>query len=331
MSESRIIVGVDNSDSSLRAVRWAADEAARSGRDLVVTAVYNSGPIGAGLNPVGEPADQLRQIAEEIVAQAVVEVVIQAPEVRALGRTIFGPPGPVLAACGPADLLVVGNRGRGGFASLMLGSVGHHVVTHARSTVVVVRGHSDAADLPVLARADTTQHPVFAEVGTIDGPVVAGVDTTDGTVVAGVDTTDGPVVAGVDTASGDAVLRHAFEAADSRGVRLRAIHAYPPIKWTATFGYVPRAGGPDERQAMNHAALADLVHDWAAKFPQVPVDIVAVEGHPTAVLASASAMAQLVVVGHRRSGLGPVGLGAVAAQLLHHAQCPVMIVRTSVS
>jgi nucleotide-binding universal stress UspA family protein len=182
-------------------------------------------------------------------------------------------------------MVVVGNRGRGGFASLVLGSVGHYVVTHAKATVVVVRGRP--------------------------GPL------------------SGPVVAGVDTASADAVLPHAFEEADFRGARLRAIHAYPPIEGITAYGYTPLVGGPKERQAGNRDALADLVHRWASKFPQVPVDIVAVEGHPTAVLASASATAQLVVVGHQRSILGHVGVGAVAAQLLHHADCPVMIVRTS--
>jgi nucleotide-binding universal stress UspA family protein len=287
MSESRIIVGVDNSDSSLQAVRWAADEAARSGRDLVVTSAYNSSPIGASLYPAGEPIIELRQIADEIVTLAIADVAIQTPDVHAFGRTVVGAPGPMLSACGPQDILVVGNRGRGGFTSLVLGSVGHYVVTHARATVVVVRGNSYR--------------------------------------------TDGPVVAGVDPGSGDTVLRQAFEEAELRGVRLRAIHAYPPIEGVAAFGYTPLVGSPTERHAANHAALAEVVHTWATKFPHVPVDIVAVEGHPTAVLASASAMAQLVVVGHRRSGLGPVGLGAVAAQLLHHAACPVMIVRTSVS
>jgi nucleotide-binding universal stress UspA family protein len=306
VSESRIIVGVDNSDNSLLAVRWAADEAARTGRDLVVTSAYNSSPIGAGLYPAGEPIDELSQIANETVTLAIADVAIQTPDVNTHGRTVAGPPGPVLTACGPQDLLVVGNRGRGGFASLVLGSVGHYVVTHARATVVVVRGHSYR--------------------------------------------TEGPVVAGVNPGSADAVLRQAFEEAEFRGARLRTVHAYPAIESRAwlpraravsrgrapqrdapEFGPGQSVGTPTERHAANHAALADVVHTWAAKFPHVPVDIVAVEGHPTAVLASASAMAQLVVVGHRRSGLGPVGLGAVAAQLLHHAACPLMIVRTSVS
>jgi nucleotide-binding universal stress UspA family protein len=283
MSESRIIVGVDDSDGSHRAVWWAADEAARTGRDLVVTTAFSSSAIGAGLYPGGDPVQELRQIADEIITQTIAEVAAQAPSVHAIGRTVVGAPGPVLAVGGPQDLLVVGNRGRGGFASLMLGSVGHYVVAHAKGTVVVVRGRP--------------------------GPAT------------------GPVVAGVDTASSDSVLRHAFEEADSRGVGLRAIHAYPPIEAVAANWFAPAVEGPKERQVNNEAALADLVETWAAKFPQVPVDIVAVEGHPTEVLAAASALAQLVVVGRQRSMLGHVGVGAVAAQLLHHADCPVMIVR----
>jgi nucleotide-binding universal stress UspA family protein len=287
MSESRIIVGVDDSDGSHRALWWATDEAARTGRDLVVTTVFSSSAIGAGLNPSGEPAAELRQMADEIVSRAVSDVAIQEPGVHSLGRTVIGAAGPVLAACGPQDVLVVGNRGRGGFASLMLGSVGHYLVAHARTTVVVVRGRPDLAT--------------------------------------------GPVVAGVHTATADTVLRHAFEEADSRGVRLRAIHPYPPIEGMVAYGYTPAVGGAKERQAGNQDALTELVRTWAAKFPQVSVDIVAVEGHPSAVLVAESATAQLMVVGHQRSLLGHVGVGAVAAQLLHHANCPVMIVRASES
>jgi nucleotide-binding universal stress UspA family protein len=59
------------------------------------------------------------------------------------------------------------------------------------------------------------------------------------------------------------------------------------------------------------------------------VETAALGGHPTEVLTDLSSTAQLIVVGHRATGFGHVGLGGVAAQLLHHAHCPVMIVRTT--
>jgi nucleotide-binding universal stress UspA family protein len=284
MSERKIVVGVDNSAGSRHAVLWAADEAVRSGRELIVTTVYDWHVVGARFQVAGGYADDLRKVAEGVVEQAVKDAATHAPGVNVRGETVVGAAGPVLADSGPDDLVVVGHRGRGGFASLVLGSVGHHVGTHARGTVVVVRGRSDA-------------------------------DT-------------GPVVAGVDTGHGDAALREAFEEANTRGTGVLAVHAYQPIVVATGYGVYPMAEDKEQRRALELDALHKAVATWSAKYPDVAVETAAVLGHPTEVLTEPSGTAQLIVVGHRATGLGQVGLGGVAAQLLHHAHCPVMIVRT---
>jgi nucleotide-binding universal stress UspA family protein len=129
MSAPDIIVGVDGSTGSQRALHWAADEAIRTGSDLVVTHAYDWPVAGVRF---AEFADDLHRLAEGLVAAAVLDAAGHAPGVAVRGETVVGSAGPVLAQRAAGGVVVVGSRGRGGFASLMLGSVGHHVVTHAR-------------------------------------------------------------------------------------------------------------------------------------------------------------------------------------------------------
>jgi nucleotide-binding universal stress UspA family protein len=285
MSERRIVVGVDSSVGSHHALHWAAEEAARTEQELIVTTAYDWHVAGARFQVAGAYADDLRHVAEGVVAQAVTDAGIHAPGVNVRGETVVGSAGPVLAACGPADLVVVGNRGRGGFASLILGSVGHHVATHAQGTVVVVRGRPDADS--------------------------------------------GPVIVGIDSGAGDELLREAFDQANARGTSLLAVHAYQPVVIATGYGVYPTDEDKDERHAAELDALHKTVGSWSVNYPDVVVETAAVTGHATEVLTDLSNTAQLIVVGHRAAGLGHIGLGAVAAQLLHHAHCPVMIVRTT--
>jgi nucleotide-binding universal stress UspA family protein len=283
MDTRKIIVGVDGSEGSHRAVYWAADEAVRSGRELVITCAYDFRPPVVGWEPDGGYIDELRQVGESVVAASVRDAVDHAPGVNARGEVVPGSPGSVLVERGPRDLVVVGNRGRGGFVSLILGSVGHQVVTHAMGTVVVVRG----------------RHNVCG----------------------------GPVVVGVDLEHGDTALSHAFEEAQLREARLVAIHVRRPFDAATTHGNRAATSGVLEGRDASTGVLRDLVSGWAAKYPDVSVETSVIDGHVAGVLAALSEAAQLVVVGHRGHGHGHVGLGAVAAQLVHHAECPVMIVR----
>jgi nucleotide-binding universal stress UspA family protein len=285
MSDRKIIVGIDNSPGSHHAVHWAADEAARTGRQLIVTTVYDWHVAGARFQVGGVYADDIRRVAEGVVEKAVQDATIHAPGITVCGETVVGSAGSVLADCGPDDIVVVGNRGRGGFASLVLGSVGHHVATQAKGTVVVVRGRA-AAD-------------------------------------------SGPVVIGLDRAPSDSVLQQGFEEARTRGTDVMVVHAFQLfiIPAAPTGGY-PVTEDAKARQSIEVQALNDMVEPWRTKYPDVAVEVQSIEGHPTEVLTRVSQRAQLVVVGHRATGLGHIGLGAVAAQLLHHADCPVMVTRS---
>lgn len=140
---ARIVVGVDGSEESRAALRWALEEARLRGAAL--TAVYAwSYPMvpGRGIAPaaLAVPAGVLRQEAEELVESAAAEVGGEEAGVTLRCVAVEGPPTDVLVeASKDADLLVVGSHGRGDVAGLLLGSVSRHCAHHAWCPVVIVR------------------------------------------------------------------------------------------------------------------------------------------------------------------------------------------------
>jgi nucleotide-binding universal stress UspA family protein len=140
-----IIVGVDGSHGAHGALEWAMQEAAARHVPLTVIAVHQvaaSGWIVApSFLPVDEPTvEQACQAAEEAVAKAAAQLGASRP-VPVTVRAVSGfPAQELIEASRDADLLVVGSRGGGGFARLMMGSVSDQVVHHAHCPVVVVPG-----------------------------------------------------------------------------------------------------------------------------------------------------------------------------------------------
>ena len=137
-----IVVGVDGSAGSRRALTWAAAEAASHGSDLVVVNVWEhtllppAGSVSVSEHYVPDPSqrtadDLLRVIKEELGEEPPVPV---QPIVKQ-GR----PAKVLIEESANADLLVVGKRGHGGFAGLVLGSVSQHVAAYAKCPVAVVR------------------------------------------------------------------------------------------------------------------------------------------------------------------------------------------------
>lgn len=124
---SRVVVGVDGSVGSRAALRWALDVAARDHAPVEVLQVLDEDQ-----EVPADPVEALRPTVPEI---AVGDLHL---------RVIHGHAGLILAAAvGPQDLLVVGSRGTGRFAALVLGSVSAHCVTSPRAAVAVVRAGED--------------------------------------------------------------------------------------------------------------------------------------------------------------------------------------------
>jgi len=144
MRPARIVVGTDGSPGGTGAVRWAAAAAERGGRPLQIVVVYHWQVPGRWYGTASGPADAADERAGAIARAAVAEARAAAPHVEVTSTLLSGDPAPaLLRAAAGASMLVVGDRGRGGFSRLLLGSVGIHVATHARCPVTVVRGRPD--------------------------------------------------------------------------------------------------------------------------------------------------------------------------------------------
>jgi len=138
-TEPVILVGIDGSDASREALAWAADEARTRGA-VVECLTSWTWPASYGWTvtlPEGmDPAADARRVLDASLAP----VREAHPDVTFRTEVVEGPAAPALVdASAHADLLVVGSRGHGGFAGLLLGSVSAHCVAHAHCTVVVHR------------------------------------------------------------------------------------------------------------------------------------------------------------------------------------------------
>lgn len=138
-----IVVGIDGSPNSERALDWAMEHAAALHAPLTVIAVHEVPKSYWGRIPVVGPGDaevldQLRQAAEQMTHEAESRLGDAKPasvEVRAVSGFAVKE---LVDASQDADLLVVGSRGGGGFARMLLGSVSSQVIQHAACPVVTV-------------------------------------------------------------------------------------------------------------------------------------------------------------------------------------------------
>jgi nucleotide-binding universal stress UspA family protein len=137
----RIVVGVDGSDHARRALKWAIAEANAHQAQLIVVSAWQI-PSVVLTSPVATAAydDEVwRQAATDDMEAALQSVAPDGLPARLDRQITEGPPAKVLVDAGKdADMIVVGSRGRGGFAGLLLGSVSQHVAHHASCPVVIV-------------------------------------------------------------------------------------------------------------------------------------------------------------------------------------------------
>jgi nucleotide-binding universal stress UspA family protein len=290
----RVVVGVDGSESALRAVRWAAKEAVRRGAPLrLVHAFELPFRYPAGVVEVDSLRTLMRDEGRHWLADAGEVATAVVPEVQPELELVDGTPVETLVhESSSASLLVLGTRGLGGFTGLLVGSNSVALAGRAHCPLVVVRG-------------------------------------TDGT-----DAGEGkPVVVGVDgTPVGEAAVGFAFEQASARGGELVAVHSWtdPAVLNALAGGTLAADYGMLEEQAT--VLLAERLAGWQEKFPDVRVTRQVVREYPTRALLHFTDGAGLVVVGSRgRGGFRGLVLGSTSQHLLHHAPCPVAVVRTPAS
>ena len=154
MFSKTVVVGVDGSPESRAALRFALEDAHRRGAQVKAVTAYLSPEYWAasyGLSAL----PTIEEVVEDnviVAREALQAVVAGAPALADVPVDIVALPGApakvLLEQAQDAELLVVGHRGRGGFKSAVLGSVGMHCVLHATVPVTVVRPQQEPADAP---------------------------------------------------------------------------------------------------------------------------------------------------------------------------------------
>lgn len=281
-TEMPVLVGIDGSLDGLIALGWAASYAVL--RQAPLHAVYvvdDHREVPAGAPPTG-PDDGSEVLQDALQELERIGFTTASLEVR------HGHPAKVLLDLAEhSQALVVGRRGMGGFAELVLGSTSQ--VCTALSTTV-----------PLIVVPDT-----WNPTAPPPGRIVVGID---GSV------------------DGQDALRFAFELAAATNAEVLGTHAvelresYPdPNVWTDP-SRQPWADAVDE-------LLAQTLDGWRAKYPDVAVHQRGVADHPVRILARESEHADLVVVGGLgHTAFSELRMGSVARGLLHHSHCPVAVI-----
>jgi len=255
-----VVVGVDASEASLRATRFAADEARRRRVPLRIVHAMSWLFDFLAIPPTDlDAASQLRAGAATVTQRAADSVADDGLEIRTTVEE--GDPVTVLrTASAGAQLVVLGSRGIGGVIGLLVGSTANGLVAHAHCPVVVLPDEA-AASVP-----DRRS-------------VVVGVETGLGD---------------------EAVLEFAVTEAADRGTDVVAVHAWQDAVLETAYQsmgpLVDWAGVAADEQL----ALSEALAGWRDKAPDVDVREVVVRDKPARALLSAGMTAQMIVVGHRR-------------------------------
>jgi nucleotide-binding universal stress UspA family protein len=142
-----ILVGIDGSANSQRALKWAAKEAALRHTSLTVLTVHQAvrGFWGGTLHYAGDEdlVEKGRQAAQAETDKVVASLGDARPASVAVTATQGIPAEVILNAGADAEMIVLGSRGGGGFARQLLGSVSGNVVQHAQVPVMILPSHHD--------------------------------------------------------------------------------------------------------------------------------------------------------------------------------------------
>ncbi|MGA7205207.1 MAG: universal stress protein [Specibacter sp.] len=157
-SESRIVVGVDGSPESVLALRWAAALAPTLGAQITaVTAWHFETVVGPYAATEWDPEAD----ATDALTDALAEAFGDEPPKGLRSQCRRGNPAQVLIDAGrTARMIIVGSRGHGGFAGLLLGSVSQACVEHATCAVLVVHRGTSAPVAAAAAPGQETGEPV---------------------------------------------------------------------------------------------------------------------------------------------------------------------------
>ncbi|GGL99424.1 universal stress protein [Glutamicibacter protophormiae] len=294
-----IVVGVDGSQQSKCALRWAEREAVRRGSVLNIVSAYTipvfaASSMDAGYSTLDD--DLIRGGAEDIVRQARKELENSEATIRTYIES-GDPSGVLLDLSKDAELVVVGTRGRGGFVGRLLGSVSSALPAHAKCPTVVVP----------LAVAKELEGDAAAAAAAARKSIVVGVDGSD---------------------RARAAVLAAADAAMASDLTLRLICAVAPVG--AALAWMPATVDQE-------AVLEDVRYQMSvgvawltSHYPNLKIETDVISGPPVEVLIRESEHAVLTVTGSRgRGGFAGMLLGSTSQGVLHHSKGPVMVVPDS--
>jgi nucleotide-binding universal stress UspA family protein len=289
----RIVVGTDGSEPSRRALGWAVAEAAVRKAVLQPAIIWQSPYDYGELRYVPVDEDQLARGAAKRLEQELAEVAGEDSATATDPLVVHGDPAQVLCErSADADLLVVGSRGHGGFAGLMLGSVSAKCAHHSRCPLVIVRDGSSGHDYSLIRR------------------ILVGVDGSPGSRRA---------------------FAWAVDEAALHGASVEALSVWrDPYGGDMNMEFDMEHYREDREVLLERAGdqLAAAVADAVARYPVLDVVPVLLQGdEPAQVLCERSADADLLVVGSRgHGGFLRLLLGSVSTACAHHGKCPVVII-----
>ena len=291
-----VVVGVDGSVESARALAWAASEAALRGTTLDIRYVVHLPVTGEPFTDAvthAEPLTELRGYADAVLAAARGEALEREPGLTLTTSLGYGQPAAVLIDAGVgAELVVLGARGLGALGSMFFGSTSTRVAARCSAPVVVVPRSAQRSQPP-------------------RSRVVVGVDGS---------------------AHSDVAVRFALDEARRRSVGVLAIAVYelPLIdRWrehSIFYGDVQKAA----RTSAEDHLVETLARLRTPQDRDVDVEQRVESGRAARVLVDAGQDALMTVVGSRGRGeVRGVLLGSVSQAVLHHARHPVVVVHSS--
>jgi nucleotide-binding universal stress UspA family protein len=284
----RVVVGVDFSDGSMVALRWAARAARVNGVPLQLVSSWEHAwwsflPAPFAITPVPEAEDLTsvlaQQLQELVESEGLADVATVPPVVKEGGAA-----NALVDMVDPDDLLVVGSRGHGAARDTLLGSVSTRVTSLAPCIVAVVPNEEAAerTDGPVIVAVDGSENSLAAVRW-------AGEKTDPDADIVVVAVWGVPMILGQEGVGTD--LSHVLESDKERAETAADAAA-------AVLGELGRTFRLDVEQGEARRVLTEMAHD-----------------------------ASMLVLGHRgRSGIAHALLGSVTTSLVHHPECVVVVV-----
>lgn len=283
-----VVVGVDGSDTALGGARWAGQFASRHG--LPLTLVHAVPKLDWHFARVEPPADRAGEIGDAALAAAEDAVRSELPDLEIRTAAVRGSVAAVLADASETARLVVVGTGAGGHRAL-----GGHAVRIA-----------NRAACPVVVWRTAAAQRAGAKL-----PIVVGIDESEASARA---------------------LAEAFDIARMLHAPVTVVHMWD-IGAAVGMGDLGGQGNMDWPllellQSQQRQRMDELINAASGKYPNNHVAKVFQDVSPAKGLTDLSREAQLVVVGsHGRGRLADSILGSVSQNLIHHAECPVLVVR----